>query len=369
MESEKKHFIHLLKVITVCLVIFSQTLIAYSAPENWFCFTPTPIAGWLSMLTNITNIVVHTFLIAVLFAMLGSMSFNLYEENGAVFFMKTTIKKYGTAIIFYLLFVHPVIFLIGSMLKNQSETTLFGFENYMRSLSSGPFPFLITALAFNIGYAVCKKWFVKNIPAIDEVRKQSPQLRSVFFVIIVGVLSFILRIFMPVSNFSALMQTGFLPLYIGMFVSGLIAARNSWIESLKIDFSIPWAIFTLLCLPPLVLSIYYSGGMTEFAGGFTSQSLFISLWEPMSCMAGCFFFSILFFKYFNNKSKKIRKLSNLVLGVILIHPVPIVFFSILIEPISIPTLLKWFITSILSTVVSFMIASVLHKLQIFKKQE
>ncbi len=366
MESEEKHFVHLLRVILVCMIVFVQAFLAYSSVGNWFNLTAISSSDSMFMFSNIMVIVAHTFIVAAMFTLTGSFTFNLYSEKGAQYFMRRVVKKYGTAMAVYLILIHPSIFILGHIFRNEQVTFKSIFSDYLPQLSSGPFYFLLAILIFKLGYAVSKRW-IRHVNIVSEMRKQMPQLRSAFFVVIVGIFTYFLRIVYPISNYSSLLQIGFLPLYIGMFVSGLLAANNDWVGKLKIDFSIPWVIFSLLCLPILVLSIFYSGEMTEFSGGFTAQSVFVSFWEPMICMAFGFFFAILFFKYFNNKSKKIKYLSDISIGVFLVHPLPIVLLVILLEPIAAPIMVKWLIVSVLSTLVSFLLASLLNRIPMVRQ--
>lgn len=367
MESEKYNYLHPLVVVLTCFIIFIQTMIIYSAIGNWFQLTSQSFIGLPYMATTTISLILRTTLFAILIVIIGHLTFRLYEQKGCSVIMKTTLIRIGSLIIFFLLVVQPALYLIIRALENNPNSAQTVFEFSWQQINSGPFFFFVIVLIFNFCYCIYKRWLNFENPLFNEIRQQTPQLRSALFVLVVGVISFIIRILIPISNFYSLMHIGYIALFVGMYCSGLISVKNSWITKVKIEFSIPWLIFSLICLVPLVWAVYYSGSLEEVSGGLTSQSLLLSLWEPMACMGGSFFVETLFFKYFNKRNRLAKKLSKLVPSVLVLHPLPIIFFILIFKMITLPISLKWLIVSMLSILTSFFIAATLHRLPILKR--
>lgn len=368
LESDKYHFMHPLRVTLACLLVFIQTMIIYSVMGGWFDVSPTSFEGFPHMAMVTVVLMMRTTIIAILATIIGSSAFKLYERYGPIVFMKHTVVRIGGLILLFLLVIQPGIYLVVNQFDVESLLSRSMLEFCWQQLNSGPFFFFVVILIFNICYCIYKKWFERRMQVIIELRQQSAQLRSALFVLGMGVASFVIRIFAPIYDFYGFMHIGLIALMVGMYCSGLIAAKNSWVTKVSISFSIPWVSFAIICLPILVMAIYYSGSWSEVSGRLTTQSLFMSLWEPMASMGGCFFIETLFFRYLNKKNKTAAKLSELVLSVIAIHPLPVITFILLLKPFDIPVMLKWLIVSIVSVIVSFLLAAVVHRIAPRKKK-
>lgn len=360
---------HPLRVTLACVVVFIQTMIIYSVMGGWFdAAQATSFVGFPHMAAVIVILIVRTTLLAIFATIIGSSAFKLYERYGPKAFVVHTIVRIGGLIALFLFVIQPCIYLAVNQFDVESLLQRSMIEFCFQQLNSGPFYFFVVMLIFNICYCIYKKWFERRMQLIIEIRQQSAQLRSALFVLGVGVATFVIRIFAPIYDFYGLMHVGYLALFAGMYISGLVAAKNSWVTKVSISFSIPWVSFAVICLPLLVMAIYYSGSWTEVSGRLTSQSLFMSIWEPMASMGGCFFVETLFFRYLNKKNKTAARLSELVLSVIAIHPLPVITFILLMKPVDIHVLLKWLIVSVLSTIVSFLLAALIHRIAPRKKR-
>lgn len=368
MESDKYHFMHPLRVTLACVLVFIQAMVIYSVMGGWFEADQTSFEGLPHMATVTIILMMRTTLMAIFATIIGSSAFKLYERYGPISFLWHTIVRIGGLILLFLLVIQPGIYLMVNQFDVESLLSRSMLEFCWQQLNSGPFFFFVVILIFNICYCIYKKWFERRMQVIIELRQQSAQLRSALFVLGVGVASFVIRIFAPISDFYSLMHVGYIALFVGMYCSGLIAARNSWVTKVSIGFSIPWVSFAVICFPLLVLSIYYSGSWTEVSGRVTSQSLFMSLWEPMASMGGCFFIETLFFRYFNKKNKTAARLSELVLSVIAIHPLPVITGILIMKHFDIPVIVKWLIVSVASIVVSFLLAALIHRITPRKKK-
>ena len=359
---------HPLRVTLACLLVFIQTMIIYSIMGGWFEVDRASFEGLPHMASVIMVLILRVTIMTIIATIVGSSAYKLYERYGPITFLKQTFVRIGGLILLFLLVIQPGLYLVINQFDVESLLRRSMLEFCWQQLNSGPFFFFVVILVFNICYCIYKKWFERRIPFVIEIRQQVAPLRSALFVLGVGIASFVIRIVAPISDFYSLMHTGYIALFVGMYCSGLIAAKNSWVTKVSISFSMPWVMATLLCLPFLVLAIYYSGSWTEVSGRVTAQSILMSFWEPMASMGFCFFLETFFYKFFNKKSKTAERLSELVLCVIAIHPLPVITFIQILKPFDAPDPLKWIIVSIASIVVSFLLAAIIHRTAPRKKR-
>lgn len=359
---------HPLRVTLACLLIFIQTMVIYSIMGGWFEADRTSFEGLPHMASVIMVLILRVTIMTIIATIIGSSAFKLYERYGPVTFLKQTIVRIGGPILLFLLVIQPSLYLVINRFDVESLLRRSMLEFCWQQLNSGPFFFFVVIFIFNICYCIYKKWFERRMPWIIELRQQAAPLRSALFVLGVGFVSFVIRIVAPISDFYSLIHIGYIALFVGMYCSGLIAAKNSWVTKVSIGFSMPWVMSTLLCLPFLVLAIYYSGSWSEVSGRVTTQSILLSLWEPMASMGFCFFLETLFYKYFNKKSKTAERLSELVLCVIAIHPLPVITFIQILKPFDTAAPLKWLIVSVASIVASFLLAALIHRVAPRKKR-
>ena len=366
--GKRYYYIDRLKVFLMCLIIFHQTLIAYGGVGLWYYTSADSFTDTSLIIVNTIKTVDLTFLASLFFLISAMLARVSYHRWGFRKFIKKRLIRLGIPLAFYALVFHPtVIFFIAKSHGMRSSWFTFVYEQLTTSFSLGPMWFVATLLALEILYAIYKKYCPDIIPLLSEMWKQPAALRATLFVAAVGAINFIVRLASPARATQPGIQWGFYPLYVAIFISGLISQRNDWIHKLKIGFSLPWILFALLCLPLVLLSVHFVGDWSVFTGGLNVQSLFYALWEPMICAGTCFFLMSLFFRYFNKPSGRTVVMSQLVYTVFFICPAAIVPLTMIFEPLALPVFFKWLLTAVLSTVLCFLLAFMLRKIAILLK--
>lgn len=367
--SERYYYIDRLKAFLICFFIFHQSLIAYGGIGIWYYTSADRFSGAALIAVNTIKTINLSFLASLFFLISAMFAHESYKRYGFKTFVKQRIKRLGVPMLIYVLFVHPSIVFFVERTHGMTDLGWFQFvvQQLTTKFSFGPFWFVATLLVFELGYALYKHRGPKVESLMTELWQQIAALRTTLFVLGIGILAFVIRLISPARATQPGIQWGFYPLYVGMFISGLIAERNGWIYKLKISFSIPWLLFAFICLPLLLFSVHFIEDWTVFTGGLNSQSLFYALWEPMLCVGMNFFLMTFFYRYFNQPSQNVVQLSNISLLVYFLCPVVIVSFTIIFEPLSIPVFFKWLFTAILSSAVSYLLAFLLYKIPIVRK--
>lgn len=367
MRNEHYYFIDRLKVFLVCLVFFHQGLVAYGGAGNWYYTSSHHFTGVPLITVNTIETISLTIIVPMFFLLGAILAHNSYKRHGFSQYVKRRFFRLGIPAIIYAIIVHPTILFFVSKTQDGSLSWYeFMVQSITQNFSFGPMWFVAALLVIEFFYALLKSLKFSGDNIVHDIWHQIPSLRASLFIIIIGFFSFLARLISP-AYASSFTQLGFYPLYIGMFVSGLIDARYNWTERIKTYYAYPWLIFSLLCLPILLLSINYIKDWTPFAGGFNTQSLFLSLWEAMTCMGACIFLTSFFLQNFNKPNPQTSYLASLAYMAFVLHPFAIVPLTFLLESTPMPLLLKWFITSTVSCVVCFAAAYLLRKIPGLKK--
>ena len=126
------------------------------------------------------------------------------------------------------------------------------------------------------------------------------------FALFVGIMSFTVRIWLPVGwNFELLeLQFPFFPQYISMFIIGIIAYRDNWFEGLPDIMGKLWLIITIILFLLFPVFIVLSGaleGNRSLFGGVSWQALFYAVWEQFLCVSIIISLAVLFRKLYNQQ--------------------------------------------------------------------
>lgn len=367
--NERYYYIDRLKFFLICLFICHQSLIAYGGVGIWYYTSSDRFLGVALITVNTIKTINLSFLASLFFLISAMFAYESYKRYGFKDFIKRRVKRLGIPLVLYVLIFHPTIEYLVASTHGATDKGWFPFvlEQLTTDFSFGPFWFVAALLVFELGFAVFKKCGPNIDGLMSELWQQIAALRTTLFVLGVGLLAFVIRLLSPARATLPGIQWGCYPLYVGMFISGLIAQRNDWIHKLKIGFSLPWLLFAFLCLPTMLFSVHFIKDWSIFTGGLNSQSLFFALWEPMLCVGMNFFLMTFFFRYFNQPSPRAILLTNLSFLVFFFCPAVIVPLTMFFEPLAMPIFFKWLLTSVLSIALSYLIAWLLYKIPFVRK--
>lgn len=363
MGNEHYYYLDRLKVFLICYIIFHQSLIAFGGVGPWYYTSTDRFLGTPLIAVNTIKTINLSFMMALYFLMTAILAFLSYQKEGFRKFVKTRLVVLGIPLVLYVAIFHPSYIYFVAKTKGDLDIGWFPFiVNFLKNPTFGSFWFVATLLVFELIYAFVMRFYKRQANRASRLWDHITPFRTTLFIITTGTLAFLIRLVSPANSSATGIKWGFYPLFIGMFVAGLIGQRNNWIEKLRINFSIPWLIFSFLCLPMLLLSVHYIKDWSVFTGGFNSQSLFYALWEPMICVGICMFLMTFFYKYLNKPGKFAITLSKISFIVYFFFPVSVIPFTYLFEPMSIPLFFKWFFTGALSCITTFALAYVIYKI-------
>ena len=364
--KERQDYIDNIRVFLTILVILHHTAITYGAPGGWYYKEPVEglVPGLLLTVFVATN---QAFFMGLFFFLSSYFIPASLARKGSFAFLIERVKRLGIPIILYCLIISPVtIYLLIKLGYNSPVSFVDYYLHRDDWINIGVLWFTAALLLFTFIY-----WL---IPSSGNAKKTIAlklpgNLSIFFFAFALGVVSFLVRIFFPVGWVLPLagFQPAHFPQYIALFTLGIVAYRNDWLSSLTRGHGKLWLTVALLLIFLGFPGIYFLKVITNseidaFMGGFTIQSFVNSVWEQMLGIS--LSLAVLAIGKYNwtTQGKLMKELSRSAYNVYIIHPMIVVFISLMIKDVAAPSLLKFLITGSLSILLSFVAGAMLTRM-------
>lgn len=367
MSKDRLFFIDNLRILLIILVVLVHLAITYGAPGSWYYIEGQPdmIATILFSLFVAIN---QAFFMGFFFMISGYFTPGSYDKKGALPFFKDRLLRLGTPLLFYVIFIDPIINYALALSKGFSGSFLdflsLNIGSY-RGLGSGPLWFLETLLIF-AGVYVLWRLLVKS--TYRDIRIPGNTTIAIF-ALILGIITFIVRIWLPIGwNFELLnLQLPFFPQYIAMFIIGLIAYRGNWFLQMSAKTGKFWSkttLVTILFLPILFVSGAPGGDPSAFLGGLHWQAFAYALWEQILCVAIIITLLVFFREKYNDQGRLLKAMSASAYTVYIIHAPVIVFLALGLRSMIMDPLLKSVLVAPLAVSLCFLLSNYIRKLPI-----
>jgi hypothetical protein len=194
------------------------------------------------------------------------------------------------------------------------------------------------------------------------------------FVLVLGVGTFILRIWLPVGSLLPVLNLpiSLVPQYMALFIVGIIAYRRNWFLGIHNAMGKWWfcvALFFVVVVFPLVFLLggALEGNTAPYMGGFFWQSLVYSVWEEFVGIGMILGLLIFFRQRFNHQGTLSKTLSASTYTVYFIHAPILVFLALALRGIYFHPLLKFALVSPIAWIFCFTIGFLLKKLPLVGK--
>jgi len=362
----RSFYIDRLRIMLTLLVVFHHTAIAFGASGGWYYISPTTTGGATQMILSLCMAINQAFFMSFFFFISALLMPSSYDKKGFGKFIKDRLVRLGIPLAVYTLILHPT--LVYSIFKYQGKATgswlEFVWTIDTKYAEPGPMWFVFTLLIFEMAYAFFRRFSNQNIETKSE-RKLPSVAQIIVFILGTGALAFALRLAYPTGkNFFGL-QFGYFVLYIAMYVLGIVANRNNWVERLSIKHARPWFIVSLVSIPAIVAALALSPSpeaMNDFSGGMNPRALTYAFWEPIICVGFCFFLLMYFKKNLNKPSNNVLALSANSYTAYIVHPFIVVGFTFLAEQVAMPPLARLAFVLVLAFPACFAFAHLIRKI-------
>ncbi|WP_152522687.1 acyltransferase family protein [Sphingobium ummariense] len=193
-----------------------------------------------------------------------------------------------------------------------------------------------------------------------EVLPSPPVL--IFMALGLGLLSFLVRLVMPVGKELLWLQLGYFPCYIFFFVAGCAAARTELLERITWRDAAPWLVVSILALVTLPVIMLTRGQLGGFEGGWHLNAFYYALWDPLvafGVMLGVFAAAR---QWGRHPTRVMSWLARGAFGAFIVHPPVLVALSVLAMPWAATPLLKFTVVGAAACAGSFILSGALRTL-------
>ncbi|KAA0547051.1 acyltransferase [Bacillus sp. BGMRC 2118] len=362
--NRRLYYLDYLRVALTVLVIIHHTAIAYGAGGSWIYEDVDKSELTISMiLLTIFTAINQSFFMGFFFFLSGYFTPKSYDRKGSVSFLKDRFVRLGIPLLVYVLLLGPVITYVAHFRKVMSLSAYYQSQVLtLKTIHIGPLWFVETLLYFNILYAVFRLIRKRKFPITIKALNSKLLLYSG---ILLGLIAFGVRLMYPVGEGVLGLQFGYFPSYIFLFIAGMVAYRQSWLEKIKPDLVKKWGRIAVMTIPLLPIALILDGaleGNLHFEGGLNIQSFVYSMWEPFVA----FGMILMLLQYFEQKvhtpNPFKQSLADSAYTVYIIHPVVIVGLSLLLTGIGIYPTVKFVMVSLIGTILCFAISWIIIKI-------
>ncbi len=364
--SSRLWYIDNLRIFLISLVVLHHLSITYGAPGSWYyneteAGFPEIIPMLLFVLTN------QSFFMGMFFFVSAFFILPSLKRKGTGKFVKDRLIRLGIPLLLFYFILSPLtVFLLHRFIRGD-EVFLIDFWLNQRGAGFGPLWFVEALLLFTLVFLL-----VKTV----KVNRQIPfpgTFGILLAAIATGFLQYLIRIWLPVgwsmpfTNF----QFPFFVQYIFLFILGIVAYKNNWLDSITFKTGKKWFLFAQFVLFIVFPLIFILGGSFDeadlFMGGGTWQSAGYAILEQVLGFSLIIGLLGMAKKFVNRQGNFARQLSDSAYGVFVFHTPVIVAISIVFAGWQTPPLLKFIALAPLSLVACFLVAWLVKKIPSVKK--
>ena len=365
-KQNRMLYIDNLRILVITLVIMQHLSITYGGSGSWYYHDPGQADILSSSLLTIHNAINQSFFMGFLFLISGYFLPASYDRKGPRRFLKDRLLRLGIPLLVYDWIIQPLLIY---WLYAEGTFRQFLREYYTRlHIGTGPLWFVETLLIFAFIYVL---WRALNKRATPSIRndKIPGNLSIALFALFMGIVSFIVRLWLPVGWSLGLLnlQLPFFTQYICLFIVGIIAYRHSWLTSIPAARGRFWLwiaiVLVFVFLPVIfILGRAYTGDVSEFSGGIHWQALAYAVWEQIAGISIIISLLYLFRVKFNKQGRILKAVSAGAYTTYIIHAPVIIIFAYLIKSIHIYPLFKFSLAVFISVPLCFALGCFLRQL-------
>ncbi len=345
------------------LVILHHTLISYGAPGGWYFRDVTDDKPALLIMTMLVA-ANQSFFMGFFFFLAALFTEPSYHKKGTLHFSIDRLKRLGIPLLFYSFVLGPCMnFLVYRYGLHKEATFLQYLGGYDDWIDPGVLWFVVSLLLFTFVYILIKQTS-KNVP---EKLVVFPSDRKILgFAFLLGVITFGVRIFFPIGWI--LHPVGFqlahFPQYICLFVLGIVAYRNQWMNEIPSGIGKRWLrIALLLILVAFPVMIFcFSGRLDKVVGNGTPQSFIVAVWEQLTGFSLIVALSGIAKYRWNITTPLLRGMSRAAFATYIFHPLIVICSTLLLLSWQVDPAFKLLVAIPCNVVFSFCLGWVITRL-------
>jgi len=353
-----------IRIFLTALVIVHHVSIAFGGGGDWAVSDPVRDELTSILLTYFTA-VNQSFFMSAFFLLAGYFTPRSFEKKGPGSFLLDRLIRLGIPLLVYSTLINNInLYLVQVVWLNQPFTWVWGYF-------PGHLWFLQALLAFAVIYVLYRLFADR-----DQENKRfqyyldrfPPNRALIASIAVLAVLTFAVRIFIPIGEWIGGIQPAHFIHYIFCFFVGILAYRGDWFSRLQGGQAKPWGIVALVMIPLFLVIAILGGalegeeGVAKLMGGAYWQNLAYSIWESIMLIAVLTFLLYFFRERITQSGRLERELAASVYTVYIIHQTVVIAIDIFFVPLSMPPALKFLLVSLIALPLCFGLGMLIRKI-------
>jgi fucose 4-O-acetylase-like acetyltransferase len=349
--KERLLYIDNLRLMVIAFVVMHHLAVTYSGFGSWYYHE----GAHLDVLSTIWFAFYLSFqqgyFMGLLSMIAGYFVAGSYDRKGFGRFVGEKFKRLVIPSLIYMVAITPFIGLV----ELGNKYTGFSITGFLSD--TGVMWFAVALFIFSLIYGLVRLIVRRPAPASGGKQLEPSLANAVILILIISVSAFLIRIVQPIGTSILNMQLCYFASYIVLFVVGIIAYRNSLFARISYRTGKRWLISGIalgfLVWLALVIIATESGNAAGLNGGLTWQSAGFSVWESFVAVAMGIGLIAVFREKFNHQSTLVKTLSDNSFAVYMFHPLIIVAVTLLLSPIALYPIVKWFMLCVICVPLCF----------------
>jgi len=286
--------------------------------------------------------------------------------------LKDRLIRLGIPLLAYFFLLNPSVVYLVLRIEGKTQEGYLDFmtHNIIKASGVGPLWFILTLLIFAAVYAALR--VVARGSRKKERAIPLPANRQILaFVIGIGLITFLVRLWFPVGWAILNLQIPYFPLYICMYVFGVWACRYSWLDSLSAKQTNLWfgVSVGVIALMPVIMALggALEGNTEAFEGGPSWQALIYAVMEPVLCVGISMKLLLVFRNRYNRENGLTRRMARSAYTAYIIHPYFVVCGTFLFVGLPLVPLIKFAALCPLAVAACFAVSNVIRQAPLLRR--
>jgi peptidoglycan/LPS O-acetylase OafA/YrhL len=344
-------YIDNLRWLTILSVIVVHSAVTYGPVGGWFYHDRAVVDGGSDILLIIIPTFMQAFFMGLLFLLAGYFVPGSFQRKGGDRFIRDRAFRLGLPALLFMLVIAPLTIL--AFLPVGTDPAFL--SNYLvnpANWDSGPLWFAIALLAFCLAYLLVREATSWRVPRLALTQRLLVLLASIMILSTIAV-----RVFFPIGTDIWNMQLCFFPQYVVLFLFGVMAYHNNWLDVLDRRLVRPWvylAVALSFTLWPALIALggAIDGDTSKYAGGLEWQAIGLVVWEQLFCMGAVLGLLSWSKRRFNGQGRWSKLFSDNAFAMYVFQTPVLVGLGVLLAVSGLPVLLKFLALAILGLVIT-----------------
>jgi hypothetical protein len=288
-ERSRLGYLDNLRFSLTILVICHHCNAAYGSIGGWSYIVHERGGVVSELLATMFAGITQAFFMSSFFLLSAYFTAPGYDAIGPWVYARRRLVRLGIPLVVYYYVLSVVLGFFIYRFKGRGD---MGFVDFFSThfgviTSPGPLWFAAALLVFESIYLLYRLAADRLAPCARAYPLPSDG-QIITFILGIGLFTFFFRQWQPLWNAFWHFNLGYFPLYVAMFLCGVMAYRSGWFEKLSAPQANRWFRIALgaMALMPVMLLVNNILGHDAyvFLGGFNWQCFTYAMWEPFLCV-------------------------------------------------------------------------------------